>query len=136
MVRSNGDQISLNKAFVLEAFEMLFNKRDYVAAEKFWANNYIQHSAHIPPGRDGLFDLVRSSQPTMRYENSRIMAEGDFVMLHGRYTNAVQSTAWIVADIVRLKNGRLAEHWDVIAEEVTETASKSGLPMYGDRFPA
>ena len=42
-----------NKAIVLEAFDTLFNKRDYTAAERFWSPNYIQHSAHIPPGRDG-----------------------------------------------------------------------------------
>jgi predicted SnoaL-like aldol condensation-catalyzing enzyme len=124
-----------NKAFVLEAWETLFNKKDYVAAKKLWSDNYIQHSAHIPPGREGLFDLVRSSPPTMRYENSRIMAEGNFLMLHGRFTNVGQPAAWIVVDIVRLENGRLAEHWDVIEDEVTKPASKSGLPMFGDAFP-
>jgi len=66
-----------NKAFVLEAFETLFNRKDFVAAEKFWSPNYIQHSAHIPPGRDGLFGLVKSVPPKMKYENSLIMAEGD-----------------------------------------------------------
>jgi hypothetical protein len=50
-----------NKAFALEAWETLFNKKDYVAAKKLWSDNYIQHSAHIPPGREGLFDLVRSA---------------------------------------------------------------------------
>lgn len=42
-----------NKAIVLNAFDALFNKRDYAAAEKFWSPHYIQHSAHIGPGRDG-----------------------------------------------------------------------------------
>jgi predicted SnoaL-like aldol condensation-catalyzing enzyme len=128
-------KVEQNKALVLEAFDTLFNKKDYVAAEKFWSNNYIQHSAHIPPGRQGLFDLVRSAPPTMRYENSRILAEGDFLMLHGRFTNVGQPAAWIVADLVRLEDGRLAEHWDVVEDEVTKAASKSGLPMYGDAFP-
>jgi predicted SnoaL-like aldol condensation-catalyzing enzyme len=82
-----------------------------------------------------LFDLVRSSPPTMRYENSRIMAEGNFLMLHGRFTNVGQPADWIVVDIVRVENGRLAEHWDVIEDEVTKANSKSGLPMFGDRFP-
>ena len=50
-----------NKAFVLEAFETLFNKRGYVAAERYWSPSYIQHSAHIPPGRDGLFELVKAA---------------------------------------------------------------------------
>ena len=124
-----------NKALVLKAFDMLFNKRDYAAAEKFWSPNYIQHSAHIAPGREGLFDLVKSGPPTMRYENSLIMAEGNFLILHGRFTNVGQPAAWIAADIVRLENGRLAEHWDVIQDEATEEESKSGAPMFGKTFP-
>src|ERR1700693_341977 len=124
-----------NKALVLRAFDTLFNKRDYAAAERFWSPNYIQHSAHIRPGREGLFDLVKSAPPTMRYENSLIMAEGNFLILHGRFTNVGQPAAWIAADIVRLENGRLAEHWDVIQDEATEEQSKSGAPMFGKTFP-
>ena len=124
-----------NKAIVLEAFETLFNKRDYAAAERFWSPNYIQRSAHIAPGRQGLFDLVKSAPPTMRYENSLIMADGNFLMLPGRFTKVGQPAAWIVADIVRLENGRLAEHWDVIQDEATEEQSKSGAPMFGQTFP-
>ena len=60
-----------NKALVLEAFDTLFNKRDYSAAEKYWSPNYIQHSAHIEPGRDGLFNLIRNTPPTLRYEVTR-----------------------------------------------------------------
>ena len=70
-----------NKALVLEAFDTLFNKRDYVAAERFWSDRYIQHSAHIAPGRDGLFNLVRGLPDTLRYENHVILAEGDYVVL-------------------------------------------------------
>ena len=124
-----------NKALVLRAFDTLFNKRDYAAAERFWSPNYIQHSAHIAPGREGLFDLVKSAPPTMGYENSLIMVEGSFLILHGRFTNVGQPAAWIVADIVRLENGRLAEHWDVIQDEATEEQSKSGAPMFGKTFP-
>ena len=57
-----------NKALVLQAFDTLFNKRDYKAAERYWSSNYIQHSAHIPPGRDGLFNLVRSMPASLKYE--------------------------------------------------------------------
>ncbi len=124
-----------NKALVLEAFDTLFNKRDYVAAGKFWSPDYIQHSAHIAPGRDGLFNLVKGAPTEMRYENSLIMAEGDLLMLHGRFTNVGQPAAWIVVDIVRLENGRLAEHWDVIEDEATRAGSRSGLPMFGKKFP-
>ena len=125
---------SKSKALVLEAFDTLFNKRDYTAAEKFWSPNYIQHSAHIPPGREGLFNLVKSIPATLRYESGEILAENDLVMVHGRYSGIGQLANWIVADIVRIKAGVLAEHWDVIQDEATRAASKSGLPMFGDKF--
>ena len=54
-----------NKALVLEAFDTLFNKRDYEAAERFWSPNYIQHSAQLAPGREGLFNLIKSIPPTL-----------------------------------------------------------------------
>jgi len=125
-----------NKALVLEAFDTLFNKRDYAAAEKYWSPNYIQHSAHIEPGRDGLFNLIRSSPPTLRYEHQRIVAEGDYVIVHGRFSGTGRPVAWVAADIVRIENDRLAEHWDVLQDEATKAESKSGLPMFGDRFTA
>ena len=124
-----------NKALVREAFDTLFNKRDYAAAEKFWSPNYIQHSAHIPPGRDGLFKLIKASPPSLKYEHGLIMAEEDFVIVHGRYSNTGLPANWVVADIVRMENGLLAEHWDVIQDEVTREQSKSGNPMFGRDFP-
>ena len=123
------------KALVLDAFDTLFNKRDYAAAERFWSPTYIQHSAHIEPGREGLFELVKASPPDMRYENALIVADGDYVMLHGRFTNIGQPANWIAADIVRIEDGLLAEHWDVIQDEATREESKSGLPMFKEEFP-
>ena len=124
-----------NKALVLEAFDTLFNKRDYAAAEKYWSPNYIQHSAHIEPGRDGLFNLIRSSPPTLRYEHQLIVAEGDYVIVHGRFSGTGRPAAWVAADIVRIENGCLGEHWDVLQDEATKAESKSGLPMFGVTFP-
>ena len=68
-----------NKALVLKAFDTLFNQRDYVVAERYWSPKYIQHSAHIEPGREGLFNLVKSNPPTLKYEPGTIVADGDFV---------------------------------------------------------
>jgi len=124
-----------NKAIVLEAFDTLFNKRDYVAAEQFWSPSYIQHSAHIAPGRDGLFSLIKAAPPSLKYEHQVVLAEGDYVILHGRFSNTGLPVNWIAADVVRLKDGILVEHWDVIQDEATELQSKSGNPMFGDRFP-
>ena len=120
---------------MLEAFDALFNRRDYMAAEKFWSPNYIQHSARIPPGPDGLFHLIKASPPSLRYEHGLIMAEGDFVIVHGRYSNTGLPASWIVAHIVRIENGVLAEHWDVIQDEATREQSKSENPTFGNKFP-
>src|SRR6188472_2413604 len=125
----------INKALVVEAFDTLFNHRDYVAAERYWSPKYIQHSAHIEPGRDGLFNLIKSIPPTLKYEPGTIVADEDFVIVHGRYSGLGQPINWIVADIVRIKDGVLTEHWDVIQDEVTQEQSKSGLPMFRDKFP-
>jgi predicted SnoaL-like aldol condensation-catalyzing enzyme len=125
-----------NKELVLQAFDTLFNKRDYESALGFWSDTYIQHSAHIEPGRDGLFNLVRGTPGTLRYEHQLIVAEGDYVIVHGRFSGTGRPAAWVAADIVRIENGQLAEHWDVLQDEATKAESKSGLPMFGDRFPA
>jgi predicted SnoaL-like aldol condensation-catalyzing enzyme len=124
-----------NKALVLDGFDTLFNKRDYAAAERYWSDRYIQHSAHIAPGRDGLFNLIRSLPGTRRYENQLIIAEGDHVIAHGRFSGHGRPAAWIAADVVRVEDGKLAEHWDVLQDEATKAQSVSGLPMFGDRFP-
>src|SRR5277367_321494 len=123
-----------NKALVLEAFDTLFNKRDYVAAERYWSPDYIQHSAHIPPGRGGLLSLIKSIPPTLKYEPGVIAADGDFVIVHGRFSGHGRPANWIAADILRIEDGILVEHWDVIQDEATRAQSKSGLPMFGDTF--
>jgi predicted SnoaL-like aldol condensation-catalyzing enzyme len=124
-----------NKTLVLKAFDTLFNKRDYATAKRYWSPDYIQHSAHIAPGRDGLFNLIKSIPTTLKYEPGTIVAEGDFVIVHGRFSGHGQAVNWIAADIVRIKGGILVEHWDVIQDEATREQSKSGNPMFGDTFP-
>ena len=125
-----------NKAIVLKAFDTLFNERDYAAAERFWSPKYIQHSAHIAPGRQGLFDLVRATPDTLRYENQLIIAEGDYVIAHGRFSGMGTPAAWIAADVVRFEDGLLKEHWDVLQDEATQKEAVSGLPMFGDTVPS
>ena len=120
-----------NKALVLEAFDTLFNKRDYAAAENFWSPNYIQHSAHIEPGRDGVlqFDPERTEYAALPASAHRCRAR--LFIVHGRFSGHGPPVARIAVDIVRIENGRLAEHWDVLQDEATKAESKSGLPMFG-----
>jgi predicted SnoaL-like aldol condensation-catalyzing enzyme len=126
----------MNKALVLEAFDTIFNKRDYKAAERFWSPNYIQHSAHTPPGRKCLFNLIKSDPPNLRYEPGMIIAEEEYVIVHGRFSgHGLTPRNWIAADIVRIADGVLLEHWDVSQDEATREESQSGLPMFGKAFP-
>src|SRR6202165_2402146 len=113
-----------NKALVLAAFDTLFNKRDYAAAERFWSSNCVQHSAHIEPGREGLFNLIKGSPASLKYEPGVIVADGDFVIVHGRFSGTGRPRNWIAADVVRITDGVLAEHWDVIEDEATRAESK------------
>jgi predicted SnoaL-like aldol condensation-catalyzing enzyme len=126
------DREASNKGLVLEAFDALFNRRDFAAAEQSFSPTYIQHSVGIAPGRDGLFSLVRGL--TRRYESALVVAEGDYVMVHGRFSGGGRPTR-VVVDILRIEGGRLAEHGDVVQDEATKAESKSGLPMFGAAFP-
>ena len=123
-----------NRTLVLDAFNTLFNERNYEKAAMYWSPNYIQHSAYISAGRDGLFDLTKGLPSTARYENAVAVAQGDYVILHGRFSDTGLPRSWVVADIVLMKDGLLIEHWDVIQDEATKSESKSGRPMFGSSF--
>jgi predicted SnoaL-like aldol condensation-catalyzing enzyme len=125
-----------NKALVLKGFDTLFNQRDYDAACRYWAPNYIQHSAHIAPGREGLLNLIRTLPATLRYEPGVIVADTDFVIVHGRFSGHGRPRSWIAADVLRIAEGVLVEHWDVLQDEATQSESLSGLPMFGSVFPS
>jgi len=120
-VRTSSEE---NKELVLKAFDTLFNQRDYDAAVALWSEKYIQHSAHIAPGREALFDLVKSLPAELRYEHGIVVAEKDYVIVHGRFSGTGRPVAWISADIVRIENGKLAEHWDVLQDETLRAGIK------------
>ncbi|AXF20706.1 hypothetical protein CUJ89_09585 [Burkholderia pyrrocinia] len=122
-----------NIALVLDALDTLFNKKDYEKAAQFWSDSYIQHSQLVPAGRDGLFGLV-DSMPDLRFEYDMVAANGDFVWVHSRYSNSAMPTALIAVDILRIENGKMVEHWDVLQNEAVRSESAGGYPMFGDKF--
>jgi predicted SnoaL-like aldol condensation-catalyzing enzyme len=79
---------------------------------------------------------IGSLPQTLRYEAGTIVAEANFVIVHGRFSGFGAPRNWIAADILRLEDGILVEHWDVIQDEASETESKSKSPMFGSRFPS
>jgi len=82
------------------------------------------------------FDTLFQSIPaTPSYESGAIVADQDFAIVHGRFSGIGQPLNWIAADILRIKDSVLVEHWDVIQDEASREQSKSGLPMFGGAFP-
>ncbi|CAB3764243.1 nuclear transport factor 2 family protein [Paraburkholderia humisilvae] len=122
-----------NTALVLEALDTLFNRKNYAQAAQFWSESYVQHSRHVPAGRDGLFGLVRALAD-VRFEYDMAIAQGDFVWVHSRYTSSASPAALIGVDIIRIEDGKLVEHWDVLQDEATRSESAGGHPMFGSTF--
>ena len=115
--------------------DTLFNKRDYEAAARFWSESYIQHSAHIEPGRDGLFDLIRSAPDTLRYEHQLILAEGNYVIVHGRFTGNGRPVAWIAADVAQDRGRSPCRTLGRASGRGHRGRIEKRAPMFGDQFP-
>jgi predicted SnoaL-like aldol condensation-catalyzing enzyme len=124
-----------NKALVLVAFDTLFNKRDFRAAEQYWSPDLVQHSSHIGPGREGLFDFVTTAPRGLKFEAGMIVADADLVVVYGRLSGTGRVRNWIVTTVVRIDGGQLVEQWDVMEDEASQAETLSGRPMFGERFP-
>lgn len=118
-----------NKQIVLRAMTELFVNRDVTAIDRYWGSPYIQHNPHIPNGHDALPAIVKSLGADFKYEPGMILADGDLVMIHGRYTGWGPKPM-VAADIFLVKDGKLVEHWDVMQEEVTASETKSRNAMF------
>lgn len=124
-------QTEKNKALVIEAVTSAFIERESSAFERYFSKDYIQHNPIIPPGRDGLKNFVATFPPTFNYSYGMVIAEGDLVMIHGRYAG-VAPKPLLACDIFRVANGKLVEHWDVVQEEVPVDKTLAGNPMFTD----
>lgn len=137
--RALDDRPERNKALVLEAMTSLFQRHDAAAVERLYAPDYIQHNPHIPQGRDALKTLVANLSKAVFYEPGLTIAEGDFVAIHGRVRGWAEAPQ-VVMDLFRIEGGKLAEHWDVLQNEVPAMAALGGTSMFdpdeGARHPA
>jgi len=115
-----------NKALVIKALNELFGKRDLSALDRYWSTDYIQHDPQAPNGIGGLRALVESFSESFKFDMGMVVAEGDLVVVHARYEGT--DPTLIGAEIYRIEDGKIAEHWDVLQPEVTDTAS--GNPMF------
>lgn len=115
------------KDVVVKAVTELFIEGDIDAIDRYWAEDYIQRNPAFASGREVIKGLFGNMPPNFKYEIGMVIAEGDLVAIHGRYTG-FGPTPLIAVDIFRVEDGLIAEHWDILQEEVLETAS--GNPMF------
>jgi predicted SnoaL-like aldol condensation-catalyzing enzyme len=127
--------LAANKALALKALIGVFNDRDFSLFDKIFAADYIQHNPTVPTGRAGLKEIAPHLSPELHYTPGIIVAEGDYVMVHGRYIGWGQKPL-VGVDIFRIADGLLREHWDVLQEEVPPSQTKSGNPMFTDPQPS
>lgn len=123
-----------NKEIVIKALTELFIKRDLTAIDRYWGNPYLQHNPGIADGHTQLREIVQNLRPDFQYEPGFVIAEGDIVMIHGRYTGWGPKPL-LAVDIFRVKDGKLVEHWDVMQEEVPTDSTKSGRAMFTESQP-
>jgi predicted SnoaL-like aldol condensation-catalyzing enzyme len=128
-VRTSDDRPHRNRALVLDAMTSLFQRHDASAVDRLFAHDYIQHNPHIPQGRDALRHIVETLSPAVHYEPGLVIAEGDYVAIHGRIRGWAEEPQ-IVIDIFRVEGGKLAEHWDVLQNEVPGASSAAGVSMF------
>jgi predicted SnoaL-like aldol condensation-catalyzing enzyme len=126
------DRPASNSKLVIEAMTSLFQRRDVSAVERFYAPNYVQHNPSIAQGREALRALVAQLSDEVYYEPGMVIAEGDFVAIHGRIRGWAE-VPQVVVDLFRVENGKLAEHWDVLQNEVPSDSTLGGLPMFDPR---
>ncbi|MEL1264490.1 nuclear transport factor 2 family protein [Pseudoxanthomonas putridarboris] len=123
------DRPQRNKALVLEAMTSLFQRHDASVVERLYAADYIQHNPGIPQGRDALQALVAAMSQDVYYEPGLMVAEGDLVAIHGRI-RGWSDVPQVVVDLFRIEDGKLAEHWDVLQNEVPGTTALGGISMF------
>ena len=118
-----------NKQIALRALIGAFIDRDASVVDQYFAPDYVQHNPSIPNGPAAIKALIPKLPGDFFYQPGMAVAEGDFVMVHGRYVGWGPKPM-VAVDIFRLKDGKVVEHWDVMQEEVSESATANGNPMF------
>ena len=117
-----------NKEVVLEVLKRTFVDRDPTVVDQYFGANYTQHNPVIPDGPSAIAKMIPTLS-ALTYEPGMAVADGDLVMVHGRYTGW-GPRPMIAVDIFRVNDGKVVEHWDVLQEEVSAADTASGRPMF------
>jgi predicted SnoaL-like aldol condensation-catalyzing enzyme len=118
-----------NKALVLAGIKGVFVDRDPTVLDRLFSDDYRQHNPQIPNGTAAIKSLLGNLSRDFEYEPGLVVANGDYVMVHGRYVGWGPKPM-VAVDIFRVANGKIAEHWDVLQEEVPAAQSANGNSMF------
>jgi predicted SnoaL-like aldol condensation-catalyzing enzyme len=121
--------LETNKNNVAEFYDLIINKKDFESARKFMGDRYKQHNPLVADGPEGLktfIHFLKTNYPEARSEIKKIIAEGNYVVLHV-HSFRTPKTQRAIIEIFRLENGRIDEHWDVIQEIPEISANPNGM---------
>jgi len=127
---SNNQQLQHNKDIVTAFYETAINNKDFAGAEKYMGPYYKQHNPMAEDGKEGFkkfIDYLRDTYPNSHSEIKRVMAEGDYVILHVHSIEVPDTRGQAIVDIFRLENGKIVEHWDVIQDVPEKSANENGM---------
>ena len=122
-------RLEANKKLVLAFYQKMIGDKDPDAARPYMNEKYVQHSAYARDGFEGVAEFARMFKrdfPNHRYEVKKVIAEGDFVVLHLHGINGMSPHGEQVVDMFRVKNGKVCEHWDVIQPIPGDSSNPNG----------
>ncbi len=122
--------LEANKKAVQEFYDFVINKKDFESARKYMGGRYKQHNPLVADGPEGLkafIEFLKTNFPEARSEIKRVLADGDYVILHVHSIRPPNLRGRAIIEIFRLENGKVDEHWDVIQEIPEESANSNGM---------